>query len=358
MSSGKEILEAEIIKALTPVELYRYCEKYCLPDIDSVISFGESLGIATNTLISKNDYVTNLALARFSYDPEVVEKLYFKQDKTIKIAATLNENSEWVNDDVVYDLATSCDGEILRSFFSNRNLFSLDDKYEAFLEEMYSRKGFWNNIDDDKWQKCVESSFGCPIIREFYHQKTRHPEEGPDMNKQPMLIALWNLPNQVPVNDKWASILLNLLNYADRPNKDECKEIDCETILNKWVSFANGIMESSLDNLCVLIACIYIIKQNDSEELFESNDKYIRAAYYRVAEYPSAQMDDFFEKDGEMFLDNAVQNYNNYYIEMNRHTLNQLTINSLKDYYTEMKYTLSYLQEKTPDSFLDLDGNE
>ncbi len=296
-------------------------------------------------LLSRNDSLINLAIARYGHITDSVLHIFNNSvSSTFRIAAILNTKALWIDDKVLTNILSRNDKYELMALFRNHEAF---EYYEAnrFLQNLFEKKGVFKAIDMTLWRKCIKLTWNNPLISIFggptwYEKLTYH--EGPDFSRIKMFEALYNLLIIVPNNEDWAKTLSMLYDEVKLPENFSMSEDEFRSLLKRWHSFASSELKSSnsflevrrhITNLyCLNISPKYGHYSSDEFLALQNDpDIAVRMGFYQNCKCSTIKMQSYYERDKKYFVEAAVMNPFFHAIEKNKYMLRDIYYNEYHD---------------------------
>lgn len=213
------IKEAELVNSSNDyisnyyVNLSRSAELIDVVDLDC---------ITEHKLLQRNDDFVDIILAQYCFFHETAQKLFAKSfvnnNLTLRLACLANK-SFGRKRSVVYNLPMALfensNIESLRSWFATITLIEINTLFRnetinsGFLVNFLNLEiDLWNVLDEDKKLEVLYSLYYNPIVCKRY----QGPMDGyAEYSHGKLFSAIWDLAKILPVEQKWAYALGNLL---------------------------------------------------------------------------------------------------------------------------------------------------
>jgi len=268
-------------------------------------------------LLTLNDPLVNLGLAQYGYNCDVLRELYSNGNKAIRLATLMNrkdsyrifgtENRSWIDSDLIKTIISSDDENEKYALLSNPLIG------ETTLQELLEKKLTFQSVTESNWQNLLVYVRNHMLLQTEYSYPC-------------ILKAAWKLADTVPVTKEWARTLWFLLT-----NTYPLFDIKLAETIRRWESLG----DDSADIRMILVRQIH---SNEKENYKNSDENYIRQAYYQSFDTSDPdKLQTFFNKDKELFLNGAIYNENLYRDPAVRDKLRSLTLatenGGLSDYY-------------------------
>lgn len=293
-------------------------------------------------LFKRNEKIINLALAQFGSNINVVSKLYtisFLEPenefdiiylKGLKLACLSNQIICCCINDLkhapeIYRFPVNIIGDdelqrivILGDIDEQTALFTNPAIHPSILVNLYNKKSFFSEIDDERRRGLVFTSINNPKL--FNYHKNNF-----DFDYISIHDGIFNLFENVPVTLGWLSTLtwmmyqFNVLNFPT-------PESSPVHILKKWKNLEEsdgkyGLCTNELTELnefCCFIAAFYGNYFSNEDELLHligdanSDDLFLRCAFYGNANLTLDEMKAGYRRDSEAYLLSVICNANVY----------------------------------------------
>lgn len=260
-----------------------------------------------SALLLMDHPLVNLGLALHGYEQNTGYEIYQKADRTLKKAALsgptirISIGKNWIiKEGVLSDLLESKDSELLGALLSNP---FLDDD---LLVNLYEKTHQFKEIDDDFWQHLIAATLANPRLSTPYNSKWM--DGWAEYSYSRVFTAGWKLFEKLPVNDDTALLLANLGGklVSEAPNFKNINEI-----IKRWKR--EGVDKMMDYHSMCRTALAGLIKDFDAEftKLKDNEDIALRKSYYRrFKPKDSGEIIELFEKDSDIFLEEALGNIN------------------------------------------------
>lgn len=323
------VVNQEWLLASSSQEVVRFLEKRASQpnDIRFEKDADEKLEVA---LFERNDPLIMLALARYAAYSKVVSQIFASasgsdaRSKALRLSALSNEkmgghsftelpNGLFKDRSSLLSYLACADLEEISVLFQNR---TIDD---AFLRNFLEGKESWECMSEEHRMAAVAAL--------LYNERLVTPYDRTFMdgyaeyNYGAVFDAVWKLSERLPVTREWAARLCWLfdkvltdafsmekpLEVAQRwkPDASDQKAIEKETEENGrgYLSIYQGVRKGlgmlALSKSSPLLA-----------DLMASDDPAFRCAAYRAGNLSPEQISAAYDRDGELFFNEAVDNAN------------------------------------------------
>lgn len=306
------MISFEYLRLLPPEKIYLFLKKNAEnKDAEYSTQKIESL------LHTLDQPLINLGLAQYGYNKDVLRNLYLNGNETLKIATLMNRKDNYH----VVDTGNKSwvDREFIKKIVMGENE---NEKYALLtnpligattLAELFEKKQSFDKVTEDIWKRLLEYC-GDNILLQI--QYDHHYYDGyTEFSFSNMHRLAWRLTEQVPITKEWSYTLSKLLVRA-YPELD----INLISTIEKW----KLIDKDSVDIRMVLAAAL---NGDDFNRLKDSDDIDMRRIFYRKFYCKNCdELDSYFKKDKNVFLEEASFNKNLYREESIRFALRELTL--------------------------------
>ena len=309
----------------SPEYVFNWLEKNTCGD-----SFGykEDIEELERSLLSRKNNLINLGLALYGKIPAIAYELYALGSIEIQLAVLGSKSigigfRPWIiNKDVIPSLI-KCETDELNSDSEKiqHSLLSrlLENRHipDQVLESLFKREEPFDNTSDEMWSRLLQYA--------SYNERLSTPYDETwmdgyaDFSYRAVFHAGWNVSMSLPVSMKTANTMEVLANSL----VPESYSLDVFEAAERWRSDKEQEDEKYSK---IRAALLRLIKPYTSEfkELVESNDVGYRSSFYnRVSSISPEHLIEWYEKDGEVFLDCAMKNKFFFKDSNVRNTLNR-----------------------------------
>ena len=271
------------------------------------IIFTSPFAILEQTLFEKNNKLINLGLALYATEPSVVYKLYESGEQTIKRACLSGRSVEpmgfgtsWlieygVLSEIMYNYKEDGALELLKSTFNNPHL------PDSLLINLYTKSDIFTDVEEGVWVCLVGLTCGNKRISTPYNSLVIDGYAEYEYNK--VFSAAWKLFETLPVTKDNARELVRLSeDLVPYPPYD----MNVLEVIQRWRS-ENTKDESIFADVRAGLVRLLNVHDDNFTKLKDSKDVAKRRGYYKnLTRVTSEQVDEYFAKDGELFLYEAL----------------------------------------------------
>lgn len=259
-------------------------------------------------LFRRRDRLIDLGLARFGEIARIVRRVYARGDIGVRCAAWGNEfavpdrltERGWFTEREIIQLVTTAPQSELIALAANP---AIDDDLAV---ELIGRKGIFAGLTDSAYQSVLVTLGTNPRLAT---QIDLQWDGFADYRYHNVFQAAWDLTRTLPVTQEWAAYLDRLLQKCVPPSGFK----DLDMVLARW-RIDKVAEEDKKDRhhwpgySFYLRSRLADLRKADAS-LLASDDKALRLSFYRRFA-PSAFPDwaTFFDKDGEDFVEAALEN--------------------------------------------------
>jgi hypothetical protein len=292
----------------------------------------QSNGEMENALLGRNEPLIDLALAQYGTDTKVVAQLY-QRTATATDPVTVGLRMACLSNQAADTLWNRFPVEIIGEDELKRILASDEEERdigallanprisERLLEELFSRKGQFADLPDDRWIRLLVYAVDNKRI-----VTCEDDSEGPDMGHYSIQKSIVALLRVAPTTPNFMHVIYNLLSNLD-PQQTH-GDGDLEAILERWASVetknykgeTEGGYYTSLSfaqEFQCLVAALYgqsyANNQTKVAGSADASDPALRASYYANTKLSEKQMEAAQEKDGPMFIFASLWNDSLFY---------------------------------------------
>lgn len=320
MRDYEKRITATFLSTCSAQKAYEWLSEYSKASTVSDVTVARVWGLARERrvleylLLRRKDKLIDLGLAQFSYTPHVLRTVFARGTSGIRCAVLANHllnELDHLGRKPVFDLsmiATLGNRDELEALALNPHLPNL------LYEHLLDRTAYFAGLDELNY-KFMLSRLGENIRLSTPYEKAgstiwpwskEHEYNG-------VFSKAWRLTTRVPATEEWAEVLLKLLHKAegglrkeeiaqtiarwqiDPPRKDDVNEAD--------LFFYPGSGYDLRSRLADLL--------NADDSLLNAEDPALRHSFYRrFHPWEYKKWTEFFQKDGESFVWEAMQNMN------------------------------------------------
>lgn len=196
-------------------------------------------------------------------------------------------------------------------------LFQNPHVEQDFLRDLLEGQEDWAQLPDDR--KCLIVSFLYYNDRMKTEYDDSHMDGFAEYSHNAVFDAAWSLADRVEPTEQWAKALswpYSVLYKQSHSLKDPMRTLErwrpdpsnAELVANDEKTTFGGFLSHYE---MVRSSLAQLASQHDRklmESFLSSEDRALRAAAYNSAELTAEQMTDGYEKDGEMFFNQAISN--------------------------------------------------
>jgi hypothetical protein len=261
------------------------------------------------TLLSKNNKLINLGLALYATEETVGYHLYETGEHAIKRACLSGRSvkegfisKSWiikyaVLDEILFNYKEDGALELLEAIFQNPYL------PDSLLVDLYSKNDIFSDIEEDVWV--------CIVGLTYRNKRIATPRDSLFMDGydeytyNKVFATAWMLFKTLPVTTDNARMLIhlseNLVPYCPH-------DMNVFKVIKRWRS-DNDEDESIFADVRARLVCLLSDYDNNFTRLKDSKDSAKRRGYYKNLRHVTGdQVDEYFAKDGEIFLNEALYN--------------------------------------------------
>ena len=313
------LIEAKRLLLSSPETVFQYFEKH---------QDGEIPYQLAEVLLTRNDELINLGLARFTKNKEVLEKLFKESsDEAIRCAALSNpiffhlvifgctEKKHLVN---ILEKGTQAE---VHALVTNESLKGNS------LANIFSREGWASHLDDDRWFLCSILALNNPNLQSEYKSfsPVGYGEGWQEYEHDKAIKAAWNLLLYAPLTKKWANGLSYEFSSKKITNIKAMDEKYYKEVLARWVSEKKDLEEDFKDLRMWISSTVPTYLEDLHKWMADHEDRSIRIGhYYSFTTYDEKELDKYYEKDGKEFINAALKNTNLFVNKQIREHLRKL----------------------------------
>ncbi len=301
------LIEAKRLLLSSPETVYQYLNEHKGTDIVNHLS---------EVLLTRSDELINLAIAQFSENKNVLEKLFQEtSDEAIRCAILGNPKFPWVfwglSDDQLKlseILETGTDAEV-DALVTNSSLTG------HLLADIFSHKGWASSLDDDRWFLCsIHALFNPNLHSEYKLLAPIGYSHGWEESQHDTAIqAAWNLLLNAPLTSKWAANLSNIFSRQMLRHPYGVDEDFFKNVFTLWVSESEDLKDSFKDFRMWIASCAPSDLKGLHNWMAQHEDQAIRIGhYYSFRCIDVNELDTSYEKDCQEFINSALRNDNLY----------------------------------------------
>lgn len=304
-------------------------------------------------LYRRNDPFIDYGLARYGFSLNVIQRVYDRGDETARLAAIGNPNGNT-------HLKQAKD-ILINGKYRAVNLL-LQNKYLAggFINNLFNRKESFSDIDDDRFLLILTAIKGNERLNRPY--KSLYLDGFDDYQYHKAFSAAWELTKSVPVSQRWAVVLWELLANCQKPVGFE----ELEETIQRWRidKPTDGEVEWFERSPSFSVRALLGSLSENDENLMNSDDPAMRVAFYRKFKpYKYKDWSDYLERDGGEFVNAALSNDNLWRSEKYREQLSQACWdvpdpNHTMDVPNDYRGREAFYRERHPDWFADEDESD
>lgn len=320
------------------------------PEIFDVRWFQSKRRVIEYLLWRRNNFLIDHGLARYGTDIKIIQRVYDRGNTSIRLAALVNPYAS---------VRIRQAGDIIKSGPYNMVKCLLGSEYisSKFIVNLFTRKGEFEDIDDERFQDVILAVHGNKRLNTPYN--SLYMDGWNEFIYREVFSAAWELTRFVPITQQWASILWVLLENCQPPVNFQ----DVEAVLERWridqpvKDLPRWHERSDSFNLRVCIADLVL----DDEKLRTSDDPACRMAFYRkFSPYSYKNWQSFLERDGEEFVHAVLQNKKLWQTEELRSQLNTVCWEapdprSTMDFPNDFRAYEQRFRKENPEWFVDED---
>lgn len=317
--SATTLIEVKRLFLSSPETVYQYLKEHKGANLVHHLS---------EVLLTRDDELINLAIAQFSKNMEVLEKLFHEtRDEAIRCAILGNPKFPWVHWGLSDDqlklsniIKTGTDAEV-DALVRNSSLRG------HLLADIFSHKGWAASLDDDRWFLCCLPALFHPNLHSEYKSLApvgySHGWEGSQHDTA--IQAAWNLLLEAPLAKKWANNLSNIFSRQMLRHPYGANEDFFKNVFTRWVSESEDLKESFKDLRMWIGSCAPSNLKGLQNWMAKHEDQAIRIGhYYSFRCVDPSELDASYKKDGQAFIDAALRNDNLYKDEKVREHFREL----------------------------------
>lgn len=288
-------------------------------------------------LLKRNLPLINLGLAQYAFNSEIISHLYNNEDKAIKIAALTNKENRWLTEEIIKKILFKEDEDFQIALLSHPNVNL------KILENLYEKKEIFSDLDEKNWQALIYFSSENQQIR-IHPYRDYEPWDPCVLRYDRIINAAWKLADKVKTTREWAAILSKLLSDIIRPKTD----IDIESTILRWRVEKNDDKYTPYSSLRIALAAA-----SHCQKRRYSDDWAMRMAYYKnYHSHKLEDLDEYFKKDKEDFLQFSLRNI--YFYNIDKNICNKLsTLAEESGMYNVFKHFEKKFINEDPKSFED-----
>ena len=315
-------------------------------------------------LIARNEPLINLALAKFSFDDDIVRELFENaqgaddQSQAIVLSALSNQCVDTPVPGCIFGINSDSKDKINAWFKSASEnciiaLFENPNIDNRFLYDFLKGKENWLVIDEKRRIRAIYALSSNPRMKTPYYDEFRiHWDDFSELEYDRVFSAAWKLAKTVPVSKDWAACLGYLLSEIVHT---ESSMKDSLIVAKRW--FPNETSDFYMHQVRQSLAERALLQQYDLlPSLLASDDPALRCAAYTVSDLKSKQIKKIGDEDEE-FAWYCLYNENLY---RNRSTRRELETISNHNEYGPGLFLMKCkkISEKHPDWFRDEDEEQ
>jgi hypothetical protein len=304
LPQSEQIIEASYLAACSPEKAFEWLSEIALERTDTFFDSGHE--VLEYILYRRKNKLIDLGLAKYASNQFVLRRVFDKGNGGVRCAVLssrhLIDRQEWGTRHLIIDI------EKIVEHGNRRELNALAaNPYlgDGYYEHMIDRTGYFKGLTDLQYKRMLYQLGDNPRISTARDETVL--DGFADFEYRNVFTAAWGLCKKVPATQEWASILQNLLKNAQPPTGMS----NLREVLERW-----RIDELDEDGeISVFSSYSFYLRSrladllHADDQLVNSDDLAARQSFYRrFSPYKYEDWPAFLEKDGEDFVESAMDN--------------------------------------------------